>query len=463
MAENTRPPATTHRCVLHDDYERKTVCSGTLKKGRNCVYNATVTSASGLMPTCKIHREQQKVASRCRAPLPCGFECGRLFEWEPYGIQFCADHRKELNICYFLKIPVEMRLRVYRFLLPDKPIPARYENSSLTTNGERVYTAILRVNKLIHAEATHLLYRTTFFTIEVSGNWMTMCNLTTKFIPRKFLRPTQHSLQDHQMQPMLLGEMARQEQDDLNGESNHACGPTEILWHPPLNDRCFNMIQSFRIELVLRIGTYPSATIGKIVESRLYDNCDSLHGLIGTLQLIQMPIARLEIIIKFGHTYIQWEEALSAAQILLGPFRRLYNVAKPNVLSVTMKDSDEFEIELLTTADTIFTDYLKSWSRDLSSSQPSYECPQILEAYWKLEKLVTGIKKQCYVEPMFDRYPDLLHAARIAREAHDPTRFREICDEVVKIWGIYLNGLKDFQSYVGRSIYTIHDIVRPRY
>jgi hypothetical protein len=95
MAEGIRvygASAITHRCVLHDD-ERITVCSGTLKKGGNCINKAADASASGMMPTCKIHRDQLKVSGWCRAPLPCGFKCGRIFEWKPHGFQLCSLSR----------------------------------------------------------------------------------------------------------------------------------------------------------------------------------------------------------------------------------------------------------------------------------------------------------------------------------------------------------------------------------
>jgi hypothetical protein len=508
MAKDTRvygASAITHRCVLHDD-ERMSVCSGTLRKGGNCVNKATNTSVSGMMPTCRIHRDQLKVSGWCRAPLPCGFECGRLFEWKPHGFQLCPGHRKDLTTCYFLTIPKEMRLRVYQFLLPDRRIPAQYGNSrALTTDGEGVYTAILRVNKLIHDEAADLLYSTRVFTIQLSGNGLKMCNSASSFVPYKFPDHGNHALQDYQMQLMLLEQqnkrrlmMARQEQDNISGGSSsthtpairgiqppnrphipYSYGPIETYWRPPISDRCFNVIRSFLIEFVFPSPSGPDfanrhahgssnagVAIHKILESRLYDYCDHLHKLIERLQLIQRPIAHLDIMIKFGDTYIEREEAFSAAQFLLRPFRRLYNVAKPNVLSITMDDFLSWETELLIpdwiscTADRTFADYLKCWSRDLSSSQPSSECPQVYKAYWKLSELLSSVKEHCYhAEPIFSQFTDLLHAARVAREAEDLTRFKEIWDQVVNIWFDYLNDRKNFQFNVARSIDAIYDIV----
>lgn len=288
--------------------------------------------------------------------------------------------------------------------------------------------------------------------------------------------------------------MARQEQDNINGESSSTRPPAiqlttrspvpcthrpiEPVWHPPLSERYFNMIQSFLIEFVFPLGgqnpafyhVYGLPNTGAAnsdpLELRLYEYCDDLHRLIGRLQLIQRPIARLEIIIKFGNTYTEQNEAFSAVQLLLRPFRWLRNVAKLEILSVTMNDFQNREIELLipewnsSAVDRTFADYVKCWYRDLSSSEPSWECSQVFEAYWQLEKLLSSIKEHCYhANPKFNQFTDLLHAARIAREAEDLTRFREIWDQVVNIWFDYLNSQEGFQSNVARSIDAIYDIV----
>jgi hypothetical protein len=189
-----------------------------------------------------------------------------------------------------------------------------------------------------------------------------MCNSASSFVRYKFPNHGSHALQDYQMQLMLLEQqnkkrlmMARQEQDNISGGSSsthtpairgiqpldrphipYSYWPIETYWRPPISDRCFNVIRSFLIEFVFPSPSGPDfanrhahgssnsdVAIHKILESRLYDYCDHLHKLIERLQLIQRPIAHLDITIKFGDTYIEREEAFSAAQFLLRPFRRL--------------------------------------------------------------------------------------------------------------------------------------------
>ena len=489
-----------HHCDLHD-YQTTKVCSGRLKKGGQCTRKATDASRSDVMPTCGIHRDQVKVASWCQAQLSCGFECGRHFEWKPHGFQLCPAHRKDERTCYFLRIPREIRFRVYRYLLPDRQVPARFWSSSqrLRADGKRVCTAILRVNKLIHDEAADVLYSRTVFEIELSELGLSICNLSSQFVQSGLSLHgnyvhTSNALQDYQMQLMLLEQqnkqrllMARQGLAYSNGESSstvapmtlfiprrtwsptpYDCGLIDSLWHPTLSDTYFDMIRSFLIQFIFPPirGSIPVADIHKTLESRLYDYCDQLHKLIGRLQLPQRTIAHLEIIIRFGDAYTKREEASSAAKLLLRPLRRISNIARPKVLSITMKDSQYGEIDLLvpdwvsSAADRTFAENLKCWSEDLSSSQPSFQCPHVFEAYWRLEKLLSSIKRRCYsLEPRFHMFTDLHHAARIAREADDLTRFKEIWDQVLEIWFDYLDQRKMFQSYVALSIDVINDIV----
>jgi hypothetical protein len=177
-------PATSHNqiCPLHENSRMKK-CWGTLRSGRICLNRATCPSMPGILPTCKVHLHQVKELAWCKAPLACGFRCGKLLEWEPLGFQLCTRHREDLETCYFLKIPIEIRCRIYRLLLPATDIPARfYTWRSLTTHIEQVYTAILRVNHQIHEEATSLLYGTNIFAIAVTEDMLSMCNLPRMYM-----------------------------------------------------------------------------------------------------------------------------------------------------------------------------------------------------------------------------------------------------------------------------------------
>jgi hypothetical protein len=171
-------PAMAHLqiCTLHGT-KRRRKCRGTTRRGGICQNKATWATLPGFMPTCKIHQLQLKKSTWCKAPLACGFNCGELLEWEPHGFNLCPQHREDLSVSYLLDIPVEIRCRIYRLLLPDKDVPAQFcTSTSLTTHGGLVYTAILRVNRQIHEEATGLLYSTNVFEVSVSEDSLSMCN-----------------------------------------------------------------------------------------------------------------------------------------------------------------------------------------------------------------------------------------------------------------------------------------------
>jgi hypothetical protein len=261
-----------------------------------------------------------------------------------------------------------------------------------------------------------------------------------------------------------------------------ASRPVKSVWDPPLSERYFTKIQSFRIELLFHdpinyapykppeSSTSTSDAEKQVLELRTSHYCDQLHRLIGRLQLRQRPISRLEITIKFSITYVApssfpiHKDVFFAVCSLLQPFQRLCKVAKPRVLSITINDFQNRERKLLfgricCAECRSFAKYLARWPKALSSSQPSFKCEQVLEAYWRLESLLSSIQGHCDAEPRFFQFAELLQAARIARELNNIERFRKIWDRVVTIWFEYLEGQEYFQSSVARSIDAINGIV----
>jgi hypothetical protein len=512
---------TTHlqTCSLHD-YDRMSKCSGRLRKGGSCSHKAIVPSIPGMMPTCKVHRDQMMILTWCRAPLSCGFECRRFYEWEPHGFQLCPDHLHLEKPCYFLKIPTEIRLSIYHYLLPNREIYATGSWYHPYKDGEgffseRFFWNILFVNRQIHDEAIGVLYGTRLFNIEFNGLNLRMCNMPSE-APQQYRLPVSnnHAAQDCQMQLMCLAQqnkkrlmMARREHDRRNNQgssssavrppynappmtmpSMSSCvpmnynplsmavtaspterlpisGPAEPTWVPPINPRHFNLIQSFRIHIIFAFPRMANTTMDeKAVETSLYEWTDHLHRLVGRLLLIQKPIVRLEVAIRFVTNPYGREKAFSFAQILLRPFQRLRNIVKPAVSSIITTDANHIETELLPTwnaavADKKFAGYVEQWFRELSSDEMTFVDPPVFDAYWQLKSLLLSIKAHCHNQPRLEEFADLLHAARVVREDDNLPQFREIWDRVVNVWFDYLNYEKEFQSRVALSIDGIYDTV----
>jgi len=456
------------RCSLHD-HERMRRCSGRVRKGGKCAHKAIGPSVPGMMPTCKVHSDQAKISTWCRATLPCGFECRRVFEWQPYGFQLCPEHCNLEKSCYFLKIPTELRLRIYQYLLPASTIRTKllYWMHNKVTDDERLYTNILLVNRQIHDESVGILYGTRLFELEFDGRMLSMCKLLSEPSQNGFSNYTtgRHALQDYQMQMMLLEQQSKRRVQTSTGA--WSAGPVEPIWLPPISQRHFNLIQSFRIKILFAFPAHMGSTVEdqKAVELKLYDYTDHLHRLVGRLRLIEKPILRLEVAINFGQSpFLDRGTAFSSAQILLRPFQRLRNITKPLVPRIMMTDHNNIDVELLPTSNTLAADknfikYVESWFWDLSSDEWIVEDPPLFDAYWKLKKLIFNIKEHCLNQPKIEEFADLLHAARVVREDDNLPQFREIWDRVVNIWFDYLSYEKQFQSGVSSSIDAIYGVV----
>lgn len=253
-----------------------------------------------------------------------------------------------------------------------------------------------------------------------------------------------------------------------------ACKPAGPIWNPPLTEKYFTMIQSFRIELLFHhpinfksSASSPSDTDKRrVLISRLARYNDQLRRLIERLR--KSTLVRLEITIKYSNSHVEslsLLEAFSVSWELLNPFRCLCNVARPQVLSITANDPQHRQLVQLfpgrvsSAATWAFASNLSRWSKDLSSSQPSLKCDQVLEAYWRLESLLSSMKEHCRAEPRFFQFGELLQAARVAREANNLEHFTKIWDRVVSIWFEYLDNQKGLQINVTRSIDAINGIV----
>lgn len=81
------------------------------------------TFAIKYLPTCAVHRDQQTFAGYCKYKTPNGDLCAKLFKWSPPHLELCPEHKDSPDTpCYILKLPLELRHLIYRYLLPSKPI-----------------------------------------------------------------------------------------------------------------------------------------------------------------------------------------------------------------------------------------------------------------------------------------------------------------------------------------------------
>jgi hypothetical protein len=177
-----------------------------------------------------------------------------------------------------------------------------------------------------------------------------------------------------------------------------------------------------------------------------------------------IPIAYLEVIVKFSKPGVELSnvallQLFQAMRILLNPFRRLCNVVRPRVSSVTVGNPPGREINILSpgwmipSARQYYNRYLMLWSKDLASSQALLKVIYILESYWRITNLVSSIVDHCNSEPKFARFATLRDTARFAREQGDAHGLREVWNQVAGLWFEYLKDQETFQSGMTRAFF----------
>ncbi|CAG8975731.1 hypothetical protein HYALB_00011202 [Hymenoscyphus albidus] len=402
----SRQPATIRyvhlkHCRLHDDESLK-ACSGRNKRGGVCLNRASGARMAHLMPTCNKHHNQPRMATSCQEVLSCGFTCGAVFDYKHHDFRLCHRHRSPQS-CYLLKVPIEVRMTIYEFLIPESFVPARFMGSSLSDRyltGRKVFRgtnmAILRVNSLIHDEVANHIYGRMTFEIHITRKFLAICNGAIKQNQYGVRKPRpstsdfhalrdpdyhkNHALQDYQMQLMLLEQQnkkrlmrARQEQDNSIAGSNfnnysgvtrsqapsitvpfHYSDVDGPCWIQPIADRYFNMIKSFNIHFEVPgtlgyhqgIGYNEAGSLAEDTSLIIYELNDHVHRLLGRLQQLPTKNLRLEIRIDFDKIYTNIPDAHYDVRLLLEPFNRIGKSANFQTQGVQMGCSGGLEVEL---------------------------------------------------------------------------------------------------------------------
>lgn len=254
----------------------------------------------------------------------------------------------------------------------------------------------------------------------------------------------------------------------------------EPAWGPPISESYFSMIRSFRVEILFHSPLNPApyspgpgiADLDSNTVVNLSGLCDHLHWLVARFRLRPQPVVRLEIDVRFSNTLTAPSGVLMPAHLfpavhaLLNPFRRLYNVNKPQVASITINDPLGREINLLvpgrmdSRARRDYDRYLGLWSLDLSGPRASFKYANGLQFYWRVANLICVIRDHCSTEPTPWKMAELLVAAKVARENGDLDALRTVWDRVSTLWFKYLDEQEVYQSRITQSILKSSEAAR---
>lgn len=445
-------------------------------KGTRCE-RMVATIVEGELPVCAQHRTQVIKMTRCEALLECGFSCNDIVPWKPYGYPLCEAHWSKGN-CYFLELPVEIRLLIYQYLIPDKPVPARRSGQQLLImNRNPVYTAIFRANKTIHEEVADLFYGHTTFNIDVTNEQesnrtgipnISMCNAKDESFA--------HS--DYQLQLLLLQQQQRARAALFRTAPSHPIRQKRLAtgikhpftaWQPALALRYFQRIRYLRINITfitpkkpLSASTNSQAAETILAEAERNLLCDYLHRMVeGLVTGSQAPLRNLDISIRVhGISEDDVAQAKSKAmvhyQALVKPIRRLRSHTA-NLVSL-IRTGDGYKENNLLPVHSKADDQISRFVRDCCAelTAPPLTPPPKSAVLIRFGQLAYLVSQMC--EHPFWRETDveeieiLLSNGRSAREANDIKAliavFRDVFDKLKKYNADHQEFMKQMkQSY----------------
>ncbi|KAF2132721.1 hypothetical protein P153DRAFT_393684 [Dothidotthia symphoricarpi CBS 119687] len=395
----------------HHDTPRAGYCSCITRAKRLCSRRAKFTSLEHL-PACGIHQFYVGRAGQCQATEECGQLCNRLTPYNaPYHL--CDSHIGTTTLpSYLMRLPTELRLMTFRYLFP--------EVIDVSTEGtKRVRSAILKVNRQIHEEASSVLYGELQFKATVSSTYI-------HFLGKYWFRHM-HTLAKQFCQ---AGARRILNLDIEISFSNASRAPRGI--------------EMFGISRE---------------EQELYELRDSVRKLVGILKpsstsSTNLPtLKRLEVSSDFQTRY-RWksDELIAALFFVLGPFRDLGKVETPvltlpstKVLSPYTPFYHESRRAIADARQSeTYRQLKKKWSRSMKCTSPANGNVQsnaivLQKAFQKIEdffQLLQGPDsgREVWTSTVFQYFECPLHLARVAYENGDIESINKIQDAISIRW-----------------------------
>jgi hypothetical protein len=363
-----------------------------------------------------------------------GEQCGHIFEWKPHDFTLCWKHRMCHSASYFLSLPLELRHLIYQYLLPDNNIPTGV--SLATARKQYAWTAILRVNRQIHAELASFIYGGSTFTITLHTlGGISMC--------------------EAKPQPWQRGGPERSWEDEVETAIGN-------IWNPLLARPYFDMIRSFHVEIIL-----DHCLRAKHLAARGHLN--DLHRLVRRLHRHPIPITQLQLHIMLRVSPNMGKRAPVAVRFVVEPFSELgvtISYLQVSVKSSLVQDANgnvaSHKAEYLTATFEQLLDlvqanefivlagvpswmpylgteklYLRRWITRPTGVGTIPKRSPLLECYWQLELLLRRSRYRCPEEVVTDSaMVRLIDRTLIGKEKETrkkPNDFRKLWKEALRI------------------------------
>ncbi|KAK7189543.1 hypothetical protein PSPO01_04546 [Paraphaeosphaeria sporulosa] len=502
-------------------------CSGYNKKknvrcsaiiGRNSHYAKNVHST--FLPTCYTHKDQQSYAGWCQFNQEDGERCGRLFRWTPPYLELCAQHQGHPDTpCYFMKLPLELRLEVFRYLLPSRAIgsstsllhidedpdqqqpwyhstgPTRAGPAHLGRNAHIARPSspldrstmrsvfpmplnnLLLISRQVHDEVRDFLYSTVPFTVDVRKDGTFMCG-------RRLLEPRRADGSSH----YVVGDVDKIKERFLK----------TFNWAAVKNYNVDILVENWKDDTNRGYHTFPWDE-----EVEIYDIRDYIGVVISGILSKARNLCRLNVRLGFSKFIWTQDELYANIKTLVGPFERLRNVRQPRFLGVYEgTPQTNFMISLPVTGHTTMAPVQNSSMTVPGSSHgrpstPLCSVPQLPTKVplsictepefveyrtnwerWIASAFATSLLSKTPIRAMFTELkefytrlaatvPDVtarngrhafLHRARVAREQEDVEAFRHLRNELITYWEAYLEQEERKKDDMNRRLSRMLDV-----
>lgn len=202
-----------------------------------------------------------------------------------------------------LKLPTEIRMLIFSYLLPDRPVSAWLDHP-LRNDGQRCVFNLLLLNKQITEEARDVLYGNQPFTVSIQKNSLYMCGRLYYL--------------------------------DVNGAPFNQTRNGMFYNRPPMLDK----VRSIRIQMTL---VKPSVTARRHrlrrdwnEEVEIYDLRDSVQGLVYMLQTINTLHSISLVLVTQNTTSVPWTDAeqFHHLKTIAEPFQYLRGIPKVKLEAV---------------------------------------------------------------------------------------------------------------------------------
>ncbi|KAE9967078.1 hypothetical protein BLS_006581 [Venturia inaequalis] len=197
-----------------------------------------------------------------------------------------------------------------------------------------------------------------------------------------------------------------------------------------------------------------------LLERLQYETCDALNQIVGRLQLLPLPILRLNLSI-YIHEYEKQEPAVTTAQLFLNTFRVLRNVVCPNVDKIMWADQFWRHTEIFHSLQdalvhpTSSSGFVNRWKAELSQQSPVPDPSPVVHAYWVLHYICFDLQAHheaaTVMASSVELHTLLLHA-KMARESEDMIALRDVGQKIQNIWKTYILKQRAFESRVSNKV-----------